>query len=358
MGEQASQKEQGGSTVRERLEADEERLLDSRAQLSLNSRGRRFPIKDCDLRTSYMRDRDRILHCKAFRRLSHKTQVFLAPEGDHYRTRLTHTLEVNQISRTIARALRLNEDLAEAIAFGHDLGHTPFGHVGEEALNEIFTELVEEHRGDYPDLKGGFHHNEQSVRVVDFIEYEGKGLNLTEEVRDGIANHTGDKIPATLEGQIVKIADRIAYINHDIDDAVRAGLLAGDALPNWALETLGRHHGVRINTMVRDVIEASADGPEIQMSTAVQRATSELRDFLFENVYQESPAKIENPKAKRVLRTLFFYYLDNAGELPSEFRASTDDEVPVKVGDYVAGMTDRYALRRYEQLFLPRARMV
>lgn len=342
-------------SVRQQLEANEERLVGPRGQRSVESRGRRHPIKTCELRTAYMRDRDRILHSKSFRRLSHKTQVFLSPEGDHYRTRLTHTLEVTQISRTVARALELNEDLAEAIALAHDLGHTPFGHVGEEALSEMFRDLGARSPSIYPGLQPYFNHNEQSLRVVDFIEYEGKGLNLTEEVRDGILNHTGEQHPATLEGQIVRIADRIAYVNHDIDDAIRAGLLTTEALPPHPVEVLGRYHGVRINKMVGDMIATSRDKPKIAMSAEVTGATSELREFLFENIYMESAAKIENPKAKRVLRTLFKYYLEKPAELPPEFQPGSGEEVPVKVGDYVAGMTDRYALRRYEDLFLPRA---
>ncbi len=338
--------------VTEKLEAD---TLSLAAALSSKTRGRLQPIDLCPLRTEFQRDRDRIIHAKSFRRLMHKTQVFLSPEGDHYRTRLTHTFEVAQISRTIARALRLNEDLAEAVALGHDLGHTPFGHIGEEALTQIFQQLKDK---GYPGVPESFKHNEQSLRVVDFIEYEGKGLNLTWEVRDGILCHTGEQEPATREGQIVRIADRIAYINHDIDDAIRGGLLKQSDLPAAPLEVLGRQHGIRINAMVADMVEASRDSEKIQMSAPCLQAMLELRDFLFATVYTGSAAKTENSKAKRVLRGVFLYFLQRPQELPPEFKPADEEELVVKVCDYVAGMTDRFAIRTYEDLYIPRVWMV
>lgn len=341
--------------IRERIETEEEQHLSPRAQLSIKTRGRERPERPSSVRTCFQRDRDRIIHSKAFRRLSHKTQVFLAPEGDHYRTRLTHTLEVTQISRTIARALMLNEDLAEAIALGHDLGHTPFGHVGENALSECLGKAKAGQPELYANLKTTFDHNKQSLRVVEELEYEGKGLNLTWEVRDGILNHTGDVLPATLEGQIVKIADRIAYINHDIDDAVRAKILSEEELPLEPLKVLGRRHSLRINFMVEDMIENSKDSDVIKMSPPCAKAMNDLRDFLMNNVYINSPAKTEDEKAKRVLRTLFFHFLDHPEELPSEFKKRTDEELPIRVCDYVAGMTDRYALKVFESLFVPKS---
>ncbi|MEW6189096.1 MAG: deoxyguanosinetriphosphate triphosphohydrolase [Actinomycetota bacterium] len=344
--------------IRELLEEREKRFLSPRAQLSVNSKGRKVSEEPCSLRTCFQRDRDRIVHCKSFRRLSHKTQVFLAPEGDHYRTRLTHTLEVSQISRTIARSLKLNEDLTEAIALGHDLGHTPFGHIGEEALTQCLCKVKSENSELYRNLPCAFRHSEQSLRVVDFIEYGGKGLNLTWEVRDGILHHTGDKSPSTLEGQIVRIADRIAYINHDIDDAIRGGILSQCDLPQGPLEILGKYHGVRINNMVMDMIRSSADEGRIQMSPIFAKAMDELRNFLMQRVYMDSPAKMEDEKAKRVLKTLFFYYLKDPCKLPPEFYTQSQEELPIKVCDYVAGMTDRYALRIYEQLFVPKAWMI
>ncbi len=327
-------------TIREELEELERKTLSPAAALSAESRGREREEPPDPVRTCYMRDRDRIIHCKAFRRLKHKTQVFLAPEGDHYRTRLTHTLEVNQISRTIARALRLNEDLTEAIALGHDLGHTPFGHMGEEA----FKDLVEP----------PFTHNRQSLRIVEKLEYGGKGLNLTFEVRDGILNHTGEtQPPITLEGRIVKIADRIAYVNHDVDDAIRAGLITVDQLPASTLEMLGRSHSQRINTLVMDMIESSVNTQDIRLSPEVAQAMDELRDFLFDKVYIGSVAKSEEDKAIGVLRGLFQYYLEHPEEMPAEFKEG-EDELRVRVCDYIAGMTDRYALKKYEEYFMPK----
>ncbi|CEP66704.1 Deoxyguanosinetriphosphate triphosphohydrolase,type 2 [Moorella glycerini] len=321
-----------------RVEAEqrEEAILSPLASLSSRTRGRQVPEEPCPIRTEYQRDRDRIIHCKAFRRLKHKTQVFIAPEGDHYRTRLTHTLEVAQISRTIARALRLNEDLAEAIALGHDLGHTPFGHSGEEALNEV--------------VPGGFKHNLQSLRVVEVLE-GGRGLNLTWEVRDGIAHHTGPVKPQTLEGQIICYADRIAYINHDIDDALRAGIITQERLPADCLKILGRTHRQRIDTMVTDIIRYSWEQGRIAMSPAVQQATDNLRDFLFKNVYIGSPAKVEEGKAKNLLKQLYFYYLEHPEALPAPVHPG--DDLARRACDYIAGMTDRYAILQYSRLFVP-----
>ncbi len=342
-------------TLRELYEQQESELLAKNAKLSRDTKGRAKPIEPCPLRTCYQRDRDRIIHSKAFRRLINKTQVFLAPEGDHYRTRLTHTLEVSQISRTIARALRLNEDLVEAIALGHDLGHTPFGHVGEQAIDEIFKELKDSEISGVPAY---FRHNEQSLRVVDIIEYEGKGLNLTWEVRDGILNHTGEKDPETLEGKIVKIADRIAYINHDIDDAVRAGILSVADIPDKLTCLLGKYHGVRINNMVYNLVEYSKNQDKIAMSPNFMKAMLELREFLFEHVYLSSAAKSENGKAKNVIRSLFFLFLKKPGLLPPEFYPRSEEELPVRVCDYVAGMTDRYAIKTFEDYFVPQVWMV
>jgi dGTPase len=344
----------GPTSIREQIEERERAWLAPQAALSSKTRGRREPLDPDSLRTEFQRDRDRIVHSKAFRRLKHKTQVFLSPEGDHYRTRLTHTLEVSQISRTIARALRLNEDLAEAIALGHDLGHTPFGHVGEGAL----TESLEAVKSDYPNVRLPFLHNEQSLRVVEHIEYDGKGLNLTWEVRDGILNHTGGTDPATLEGCIVKTSDRIAYVNHDVDDAVRAGVLSEDELPGHVIETLGRHPGQRIGALARDMVAASADLETIRLSPEMAGAMDDLRRFLFDRVYENPYAKAEDPKATRVLKTLFDHYMRHAGELPKEFRPSTPDELPTKVCDYVAGMTDRFAVRTYQSLYVPKSWMV
>lgn len=328
--------------AREKLEQAELERLSKYAQLVTKSRGRQKPIEPCPYRTDYQRDRDRIIHCKAFRRLTHKTQVFIAPERDHYRTRLTHTLEVSQISRTIARALHLNEDLTEAVALGHDLGHTPFGHIGEEALNKTGQ------------LPKPFKHNEQSLRVVDFIEYNGKGLNLTWEVRDGILNHTGKNKPATLEGQIVKIADRIAYINHDIDDAIRGGIIKESELPKNAIKFFGQHHSLRIAAMVNDLIKCSFDQPEIKMSEEGWVYLNELRDFLFARVYTNSIAKEEDDKAINVLVSLFNYFYSHPDKLPPEFRPKTASEVAVKVADYIAGMTDRFAINVFQELFIPK----
>ena len=289
------------------------------------------------VRNEFQRDRDRIIHAKAFRRLMHKTQVFIAPDGDHFRTRLTHTLEMMQISRTIARALSLNEDLAEAISFGHDLGHTPFGHTGEEALNHA---LAAHGRA--------FRHNEHSLRVVDHLEKEGNGLNLTLEVRDGIRNHTGKGYPATREGEIVRVADRIAYVNHDVDDALRAGVISHKDLPERPISVLGEQMSVRIDTLVRDMISTSKNKGEITLSNDVYEALMGLRAWLFQNVYQDGRSR-ENVKAAGVVSTLFEHFLEHGEE-----RARTDPDPIIETVDFVAGMTDRYALATYRRLFMPR----
>jgi dGTPase len=324
---------------RERTERIERETLSPHATLSATSKGRERDEPPDPLRTCFQRDRDRIVHCKAFRRLKHKTQVFLAPEGDHYRVRLTHTLEVSQIARTAARALRLNEDLTEAIALGHDLGHTPFGHLGEQALT--------------PFLGRPFRHNEQSLRIVDHLEHDGQGLNLTWEVRDGILNHPWSMPePATTEGRVVRIADRVAYVNHDVDDAVRAGVLGPDELPRGPIEVLGSTHAERINTLVTDLVERSEGGPDIRLSEPVSRALDELRDFLFEHVYLRDEARSEQDKAIALVRTLFAYFLDHPQAVPAEYHRAPGD-LPTRIADYIAGMTDRYALRMYEEIFLP-----
>lgn len=325
---------------REWTEELEARNLSPKACRSVDSRGRARPEEPCPIRTAFQRDRDRIIHSKSFRRLKQKTQVFIIPEGDHYRTRLTHTLEVSQIARTAARALRLNEDLTEAIALGHDLGHTPFGHTGEMALNDIHP--------------GGFRHNEQSLRVVDLLEGDA-GLNLTWEVRDGILHHTGPGLPSTLEGQVVRYADRIAYINHDIDDALRGGLLAQDELPAECLAILGRQHRERINTMVIDLIETSRDQPRIAMSPRIWGAVDALRDFLFDRVYISSAAKREDGKARHVVQYLYRYFETHFDSVPAEYRQKVGDAPPCRaVCDYLAGMTDSFTVLVFERLFIPR----
>jgi dGTPase len=327
------------TTPRERTEEIERKTLAPYATLAAESKGRERDEEHDALQTCFQRDRDRIVHSKSFRRLKHKTQVFLAPEGDHYRVRLTHTLEVSQIARTAARALRLNEDLAEAISLGHDLGHTPFGHLGEQALT--------------PFLGRPFRHNEQSLRVVDYLEDDGRGLNLTWEVRDGIVNHTWSMpAPSTLEAQVVRFADRIAYINHDVDDAVRAGVIEPTELPDGALGVLGRTHAERVKTLVTDLVDRSERSPEIRMSDEAFRALDTLRDFLFERVYLRDEARSEQDKAIALVRSLFAHYLDHPDQVPEEYHRAPGD-LPTRVADYIAGMTDRYALRVYEQLFLP-----
>jgi dGTPase len=338
--------------IREQTEKKEEALSPYAAK-SKFSRGRLRWEEACPIRTSFQRDRDRIIYSKAFRRLKHKTQVFIAPLGDHYVTRLTHTLEVSQIARTIARALNLNEDLAEAIALGHDLGHTPFGHIGEEVLNDLFH--------------GGFRHNEQSLRVVDLLEREGQGLNLTWEVRDGILNHSKGQADIlgegwgdanTLEGQICKIADIVAYVNHDVEDAIRAGIISQNDLPKPVVAILGHTHSQRINTLVCDIIDCSwpvsgggnLTNPSIGMTQEVIKTTSILREFLFEKVYYPSLAGEDAIKARKVLRLLYSHFLKHEDRLPPEF-ASLHGDKERKVVDYIAGMTDQYALRLAEELF-------
>ena len=326
-------------SIRETIELIEEKTLSQFAALSINTRGRKMQEKICDIRTEYHRDRDRIIHSKAFRRLKHKTQVFISPEGDHYRTRLTHTLEVSQIARTIARALRLNEDLTEAIALGHDLGHTPFGHSGETVLDCICPH--------------GFKHNEQSLRVVDILERKG-GLNLTFEVRDGIVNHTGEGIPCTLEGQVVRYADRIAYINHDIDDAIRAGVLSKFELPYDCIEVLGETSSERINTMIKDIVKVSEGKLAVAMSPEIGTAMLKLRQFMFEHVYIGSSAKIEERKTKNIINELYTYIKRSPEVLPKELKELTDDnDIDRAACDYVAGMTDRYAVKRFSEFFIP-----
>jgi dGTPase len=301
------------------------------------SAGRLKPEPPDGVRSEFQRDRDRIIHAKAFRRLMHKTQVFISPDGDHYRTRLTHTLEMMQVARTIARSLGLNEDLAEAIALGHDLGHTPFGHTGEEALSRALAA-----HGRH------FRHNEHSLRVVDKLEKGGEGLNLTLEVRNGIRNHTGESYPSTREGEIVRIADRIAYVNHDVDDALRAGIISREELPEKPLSVLGEKMSLRIDTLVRDMISNSQKKGEISLSDAVYESLNELRAWLFEHVYMEQRSR-ENQKAAGVVAALFEYYLEH-----SEERVGSDPDPLVETVDFVAGMTDRYALAAYRRLFLPR----
>lgn len=325
--------------IRERLEENERKILSPFACLSSRSRGRQIPEEKCTVRTEFQRDRDRIIHCKAFRRLKHKTQVFLSPEGDHYRTRLTHTLEVSQIARTIARALMLNEDLTEAIALGHDLGHTPFGHAGERALDHFYTE--------------GFRHYEQSLRVVDVLEKDGEGLNLTYETRNGILCHTKGKETDTLEGRIVRLADRIAYINHDIDDAVRADVIRESEIPWDSAAVLGRSTSRRINTLVLSVIENSQNGM-IQMDSEVQSAFDSLHHFMFEVVYKDEYAKREEQKVPELMGMLFDYFEKNPLEMPEEnIRIAGTEGVERAVCDYLAGMTDRYAKEKFKELFLP-----
>ena len=328
--------------MRKVLEQREHEVLSPLAAFSGESRGRLHPQEeaDADVRTCYQRDTDRIVHCKAFRRLMHKTQVFLQPEGDHYRTRMTHTLEVARIARTMARALQLNEDLAEAGAMGHDLGHTPFGHAGEGALSECLG---------YP-----FRHNEQSLRVVDLLENGGEGLNLTYEVRMAILGHTGAFIPETLEGQLIRRADQIAYVNHDIDDAVRAGILSNDDIPKAISNVLGLNHSQRINTLVCDLIRTSAEARAVCFTPEVEKALKDLRSFMFERVYHNPVAKGEETKAKAMLQRLYEYYIARPEALPEDFHPQLSFEgLGRTVCDYIAGMTDNYAVDKYTEIFIP-----
>lgn len=327
-------------TVRERLIEEEKSRLSEYAVCSADSRGRLSEESPCPYRTEFQRDRDRIIHCNSFRRLKHKTQVFLSPLGDHYRTRLTHTLEVSQIARTIARALRLNEDLTEAISLGHDLGHTPFGHAGERVLNEI--------------TPFGYKHYLQSVRVVHRLEKNGKGLNLTYEVKNGIACHSAKLVADTLEGRIVKISDKVAYINHDIEDAIRAGVLSEADLPWDAVYILGRKKSERISTIIASIVENSTD--DIRMSPEVEKAHRILKQFMFDSVYTNPVAKGEEGKAQGIIEKLYQYYSDNVDKLPAFFKEIADqDGVPRAVCDYISGMTDQFAVTQFKELFIPKS---
>ncbi|MBR6094498.1 MAG: deoxyguanosinetriphosphate triphosphohydrolase [Lachnospiraceae bacterium] len=328
--------------IRERLEIEEEELLSPYASFSAKSRGRIRKEEECDIRPVFQRDRDRILHCKAFRRLKDKTQVFLTPEGDHYRTRLTHTLEVSQNARTIAKALRLNEDLVEAIALGHDLGHTPFGHAGERALNEV--------------CPLGFEHNVQSLRTVDVLEKDGVGLNLTAETRDGILNHQTASMPYTLEGKIVRLSDKIAYFHHDMDDAVRGGILKESDLPKSIGDVLGYTAAERLDHFIHDIITTSKDQNDIRMSAEVEAGMKELRAFMFEYVYNNPVAKSEEGKAENLVKTLYQYYYDHFDLLPAELLSIYEKEGNKEqtVCDYISAMTDRFAIAKYEEIYIPK----
>lgn len=326
--------------IRETTEQIEKKILSPYATLSSKSKGRVNPDEKCNVRTEFQKDRDRIIYSKAFRRLKHKTQVFITPEGDHYRTRLTHTLEVSQIARTISRSLRLNEDLTEAIALGHDLGHTPFGHAGERVLSEV--------------CPLGFKHNEQSVRVVDKLEKNCKGLNLTYEVKDGILCHTGEKQADTLEGSVVKIADRIAYINHDIEDSIRAQVIVQEDLPSECLKVLGRTSSERINNVIVNIISNSMNKNKVKMSSDFYKASEKLREFMFRHVYVGSLAKVEEKKAELMIRQLYSKLLETPLMLPVEFYNMIEsDGIDRVVCDYIAGMTDRYAVKIFSDIYIP-----
>lgn len=330
-------------TIREQLELWEKDYLSPYATLSMHSKGREREEEQCDIRPVFQRDRDRILHCKSFRRLKDKTQVFLTPEGDHYRTRLTHTLEVSQNARTIAKALRLNEDLVEAIALGHDLGHTPFGHAGERALNRI--------------CPYGFEHNVQSVRTVERLEKGGQGLNLTVEVRDGILNHQTASMPFTLEGKIVRLSDKIAYIHHDMDDAIRGGILTEKDVPREIGDVIGYTTGERLDHFIHDIVTTSFETDDIRMSEPVAEAMKKLRSFMFERVYQNPEAKSEESKAEMLIETLYTHYLKHFEELPADMRRMAEAGEPSEkiVCDYIAAMTDRFAIAVYEELYIPKS---
>lgn len=330
-------------TIRERMEHMEREMLSPYASLSVNSKGRDKPEPQCDIRPVYQRDRDRILHCKAFRRLKNKTQVFLTPKGDHYRTRMSHTLEVSQNARTIAKALRLNEDLVEAIALGHDLGHTPFGHAGERVLNRL--------------CKGGFRHSEQSVRIVERLEKNGQGLNLTWEVRDGILNHQTSTMPHTLEGKIVRFSDKIAYIHHDIDDAIRAKIMTEEDIPLEIRRAIGADSGKRLDFLIHNIITGSLDKNDIIMSGEAYEAMSALRSFMFQNVYTNPTAKAEEKKAEEVLNRLFSYYIEHPEELPPQYTGmiAAGEDTQRIVCDYISGMTDQYAIAKFSEFFVPKA---
>lgn len=330
-------------TIREIIEQNERSYLSPFAACSGDTAGRDRPASQDDVRTEYMRDRDRILHCKAFRRLKDKTQVFLSPQGDHYRTRLMHTLEVSQIARTCAKALRLNEDLVEAVALGHDLGHTPFGHAGERALDKL--------------CPFGFRHYEQSLRVVDILENEGQGLNLTREVRDGIRNHQMKTIPATLEGRVVRLCDKIAYIHHDMDDAQRAGIISEGDIPSSIRAALGDTNKEILNTLIMDLISASRDRDDICQSETVREAMMELRRHMFAHVYTNPVAKHEEIKVDRIISALYSYLTDHPDELSAEFRGMLEAGEPIErvVCDYISGMTDQYCIHRFEEIYVPKS---
>ncbi|MCR5753283.1 MAG: deoxyguanosinetriphosphate triphosphohydrolase [Acetatifactor sp.] len=333
-------------TIRESLEQWEKDYLSPYASLSMNSKGRLKEEAQCDIRPVFQRDRDRIIHCKSFRRLKDKTQVFLSPEGDHYRTRLTHTLEVSQNARTIAKALKLNEDLVEAIALGHDLGHTPFGHAGERALNRV--------------CPFGFEHSEQSVRTVDRLEKNGQGLNLTYEVRDGILNHQTIGKPHTLEGKVVRLSDKIAYIHHDMDDAVRAGILTEQDVPQDIRDVLGDTPGARLDHFIHDIVTNSMGKNDIVMSDEVAAAMTKIRQFMFDNVYKNPEAKNEEGKAEMLMETLYQHFLKHIDELPEEFLNLLSEGEPREkvVCDYVGAMTDRYAIAMYDEIYIPKSWML
>lgn len=329
--------------IRQKNEELEKKILSPYASLSCESRGRDRKEPLCDLRTAYQRDRDRIIHCKAFRRLKHKTQVFLAPMGDHYRTRLTHTLEVSQIARTITKSLDLNEDLTEAIALGHDLGHTPFGHAGERTLNRVCSK--------------GFRHYEQSIRVVEVLENEGQGLNLTKEVRDGILNHKTTGNPSTLEGKVVRLSDKIAYINHDIDDAIRGKIIREEDIPKKYTDILGDTTRKRLDMLIHDIVKNSVGINDIHMSDEIGKAMMGLRSFMFESVYTNKIAKNEEIKANEMLTQLFEYYLKNTDKLPDEFKYLVNvcgEDEEQTVCDYIAGMSDQYSVATFQRIFIPK----
>ena len=330
-------------TIREKMEKMEQDTLSPFATLSAKSKGREREEEACDIRPAFQRDRDRILHCKAFRRLKNKTQVFLTPKGDHYRTRMSHTLEVSQNARTIAKALRLNEDLVEAIALGHDLGHTPFGHAGEYVLNAL--------------CEDGFRHNEQSVRIVERLEKDGEGLNLTWEVRDGIRNHQTSTTPHTLEGKIVRLSDKIAYINHDIDDAIRAQIMVKEDIPKELRDILGHTTRERLNTLIHNIVINSIGEDDICMSKEVEDAMYSLRRFLFEHVYKNPAAKREEEKARGLLRQLYFYYMEHFERIPKKYvqMLMEGEKKERVVCDYISGMTDQYAIAKFEEYYLPLA---
>ncbi len=324
--------------VRQMLEKREEATLSPFATLSKNSKGRKAETDKCDLRTEFQRDRDKIIHSKSFRRLKHKTQVFLTPEGDHYRTRLTHTLEVSQIARTIARGLSLNEDLTEAIALGHDLGHTPFGHSGERGLNKI--------------CPYGFEHQKQSLRVVELLEKDGRGMNLTLEVCDGIANHTGATMPYTAEGQIIRIADRIAYINHDIDDSIRAGVITYEDIPDEFKKFYGNTKSNRISSMIHSVVETSLNRPEIKMDEKSWEMLSKLRQFMFDKVYMNPLVRAEEERAHHIISELYEFFLNHPQMMPEDYVKGDPHQ---DVCDYIAGMTDTYCVHKFNEIFVPKS---